>query len=355
MKAKFRSFVRSLGFNTIFVMNNFVLIAVCMFLTAMAAKFLIKQGLIPETFYLMPLTMLNFAFLLGIIVSIITALISSQLSRQYLRVPLEAMKRLSRGEFQAQMDFGYLPIPKEYDELAVAFNEMASELSGIEMMRADFINNFSHEFKTPIVSLRGFAKQLQKPNLTEQQRQEYTNIIIHEIDRLSQLSSNILDLTKIEKQTILAHKERYNLAEQIRQTLLLLEQKWTDKNLELELNLNEVYYRGNEQLLAQVWTNLLDNSIKFSRANSKLRILLFEEEQRTVVQIQDFGVGMNEHTLNYIFDKFFQGEESHTVEGNGLGLAIVHKIVTLHKGTIEVKSTLGKGSIFTVLLPRDVQ
>lgn len=351
MKARFRASVRSLGFNIIFVLNNFVLISFCMAAAAIVAKIMMKRGLIPDNFYLMPLTLLNFAFLLGSIVSVITALISSQLSRRYLQVPLKAMKRLARGEFQTKMDFGYLPIPKEYDELALAFNDMASELSGIEVMRSDFINNFSHEFKTPIVSLRGFAKLLQKPGLTEQQRIEYTDIIISEIERLSQLSSNILDLTKIEKQTILTNKERYNLSEQIRQILLLLEHKWSAKNLKLELHLDEIQYLGNEHLLAQVWTNLLDNAIKFSRQDSKLRVFSFKDDNSIVVKIQDFGVGMDDGTLKYIFDKFFQGDESHTVEGNGLGLTIVKGIVELHKGTIQVESAINRGTIFTVILP----
>ncbi|MBW4084315.1 HAMP domain-containing sensor histidine kinase [Paenibacillus sp. S150] len=354
MKRTFRSMVRNLGFVTIIAANNFVLIAACMGLAALGAILMIKNGLIPGDFYTNPLTMLNFAFLLGITVSIITAVISSRLSKLYIRIPLNGMKKLARGDFNTRIDFGYLPMPQEFDELAAAFNEMAKELSGIEMMRADFINNFSHEFKTPIVSLRGFAKQLQKHDLTEQQRTEYTDIIVSETDRLSQLATNILNLTKLENQIILTGRVSYNLAEQLRQAILLLEKKWTAKKMELELNMEEAQFTGNEQMLAQVWTNLLDNAIKFSSEGSKLRVNLFGDEQQTVVQIQDFGCGMDETTSKYIFDKLYQGDVSHAIEGNGLGLSIVLKIVELHKGSIQVQSALRKGSIFTVTLPNEM-
>lgn len=351
MKKRRKAALQNTCFVGIFAANNFVLILACMALTAGGALALLHFRLIPENFYLMPLTMLNFAFLLALAVSVVTAIINSRLSRRILQAILRAMKELAAGKFETKISFGLLPMPREYDELAAAFNDMAKELSGIEMMRADFINNFSHEFKTPIVSLQGFAKQLKRPGLTDAEREEYIDILVTETTRLSQLAANILELTRVEHQTILTGQAEYDLAEQLRRCFLLLESKWEAKGVEPELNLEEVTIRANEALLAQVWNNLLDNAIKFSLQGGKLRLFLSSDGEYATVRVQDFGCGMSAEATHHAFDKFYQGDPSRTTEGNGLGLAVVKRIVELHGGTVEARSAAGEGTVFTVVLP----
>ena len=228
---------------------------------------------------------------------------------------------------------------------------MAQELENTELLRSDFINNFSHEFKTPIVSLRGFAKLLKNPNLSQEDRDEYVDIIIHESTRLSQLAANVLNLSKIENMSILSDMERFDLTEEVRQSILLLESKWQKKELELIIDMDEVSYHGSRNLLNQVWINLIDNAVKFSPDRGKIKIKLHQDKGNTVFQIIDNGCGMSQDMRLHIFDRFYQGDPSHTTEGNGIGLTVVDKIVRLHKGYVAVGSEEGIGTTFTVTLP----
>lgn len=245
----------------------------------------------------------------------------------------------------------HLDLNREFERLSESFNRMAQELENTELLRSDFINNFSHEFKTPIVSLRGFAKILKNDSLTKEERDEYLDIIISESNRLSQLSTNVLNLSKIEKMSILSDMESFDLSEEVRQSVLLLESKWQNKNLELFIDMDELEYHGNKALLNQVWINLIDNAIKFSPQNGKIKLKLHRKKDQVVFQILDNGCGMDEETKNHIFDRFYQGDSSHTAEGNGIGLTVVEKIVHLHKGQIRVVSEAGIGTTFTVNLP----
>ena len=219
------------------------------------------------------------------------------------------------------------------------------------MLRADFVDNFSHEFKTPIVSIKGFAEELKHDDLTPEQRSEYLDIIIHESSRLSQLATNVLNLSRVEKQTILASRERFDLTEQVRRSVLLFESKWEQKRLTLSVELDEVSLVGDEELLSQVWLNLIDNAVKFTPDGGCVDIRLKKSGEMAMFSISDDGYGISEEAQRHIFDKFYQGDLSHASSGNGLGLSIARRIVLLHGGDIRCKSEEGAGTEFTVELP----
>ena len=262
---------------------------------------------------------------------------------------VRAMRDVSQGDFSVRVDD--TDVPGDMGELVNSFNDMASELGGLEMFRKDFINNFSHEFKTPIVSIRGFAKQLERDDLTDAQRREYLDIIVTESDRLANMASNVLLLSKLENQTIVTDREDYRLDEQLRRCVLLLEKQWSEKELEPDIELEEIIYRGNEEMMNHVWVNLLNNAIKFSPRGGTLTVRLAREGDAAVCSVGDQGPGMDGDTRRRIFEKFYQGDTAHATEGNGLGLSLVKRIVDLCGGTVSVDSAPGEGSTFSVRLP----
>lgn len=263
-----------------------------------------------------------------------------------IRKVIASIHQVAAGDFSVKVDIKGIG---ELEELSESFNKMTQELASIETLRSDFINNFSHEFKTPIMSIRGFAKLLQENDLTEEERQEYLDIIVTESERLTTLSSNVLTLAKYENLEIVVDQAPFRLDEQIRRTIILMEPKWSVKDLDVNLDLEEVTFVGNEEFIQQIWINLLDNAIKFSYSGGSIDIRLTKSGNEIRFTIQDEGVGMNEATIAHIFDKFFQGDASHAKKGNGLGLSLVKRIVDLCGGEIIVQSELGSGSIFTVL------
>ena len=291
---------------------------------------------------------------LGIIAMTIvfTLMISVQVGKSKLRPIndlIRAMSRVSEGDFSVRVEEE--DAPGEMGDLVHSFNEMARELGGIEMFRKDFINNFSHEFKTPIVSIRGFAKQLERDDLTDEQRREYTSIIVSESERLANMASNILLLTKLENQQIVTDREEYRLDEQLRKCILLLEKNWSAKEIELSLNMDEVTYVGNEEMMSHVWVNLIGNAVKFSPQGGLLEITCARMGNGVIATIRDHGEGMDEDTQKRIFEKFYQGDSAHATEGNGLGLSLVKRIVDLCNGQVVVDSHPGAGTAFTVTLP----
>ena len=261
------------------------------------------------------------------------------------------MNRLASGDFQARLKFGrLLTSHPAFAELTDSFNKMAEELGNTEMLRNDFINNFSHEFKTPIVSVAGFAKVLKRGGLTPEQQAEYLNIIEAESLRLSYMATNVLNLTRIENQSILTNVSRFNLSEQIRSCILLLEHKWAPKELEWKLDFGEHEICGNEELLKQVWINLIDNAVKFSAHGDIVEIRLAQKEQEIRVSVINSGPEIPAEAREKIFNKFYQADESHSSEGNGVGLAIVKRVAQLHGGRALVRSQ-GGITEFTVELP----
>lgn len=265
----------------------------------------------------------------------------------------EGMREISRGNFKARVpEADKADTLSEFGELERSFNQMASELDGLEIFKNDFINNFSHEFKTPIVSLRGFARQLQSGNITEEQRREYVDIIVAESERLAKMSSNVLLLSKLENQQIVSEQTTFDLDEQIRGCILLLEKEWSEKDIELDIELAPIKYTFNEEMLSHVFINLFSNAVKFTANGGTITCRLTENDTGVIFDISDTGIGMSEETKSRIFEKFYQGDTSHSGLGNGIGLNIVNRIVTLANGTITVESEQNKGSKFTVTLPK---
>lgn len=229
---------------------------------------------------------------------------------------------------------------------------MTQQLASIELFKNDFINNFSHEFKTPISSIIGFAEELERDDITKEERKLYLSIIISESKRLANLSSNILLLTKLENQMIITNKKTFSLDEQIRNTILMMQDDWKSKNVNLELSLEAVEYYGNPELIKQIWINLINNAIKFTDENGTIKINLKTDDTKIIVVIEDNGIGMEPEIIKHIFDKFYQGDASRATKGKGLGLSLVKKIVDLSKGTIEVKSKIDQGTTFTIYLDK---
>lgn len=278
---------------------------------------------------------------------VILAFASGKMLRPILKLTA-ATQKVASGQFDVSVDIG------KNDEIGILirnFNRMAKELGNMEYLQKDFMRNVSHEFKTPIASIQGFAKLLQNENLSREDQLEFSGIILEETERLSKLSSNILRLSKLEHQNELTSKKEFLLDEQIRSAIVLLEPKWSKKNLDLIVQMEKTSYRGDEELLQQVWINLIENAIKFSNQGGRLSISLTQAENHVEVEIADNGIGMDEETRQRIFERFYQGNASHSMEGSGLGLSIVKRILDLSNGEIQVKSSLNHGTAFLVKLP----
>ncbi|MBR6044327.1 MAG: HAMP domain-containing histidine kinase [Ruminococcus sp.] len=290
---------------------------------------------------------------LFVISSAIIGTIISYFVSKHVLAPLselkKAMSEVEKGNFNVSVD----PegTPDVFADLIENFNLMTKELSGIEMFRSDFINSFSHEFKTPIVSIEGFAKRLKKEDIPEEKRREYIDIIISESKRLTGLSTSILLLNKLENQEYISDRSSFLIDEQLRNCILLLEKQWTKKNISFVIELEPVEIYTNQEMLSQAWLNILGNSIKFSGEGSEITVEAFKRDQRLRVNIADQGEGMDEETMRHIFERFYQGDSAHASEGNGLGLPLVKRIIELCGGTIRVESSKGKGTIFSVFFP----
>lgn len=264
-----------------------------------------------------------------------------------LRKISEASKKVAAGNFDVALSVkGH----HEIADLTKNFNRMVKELSANEYLHKDFVSNVSHEFKTPITSLKGYAKLLRDKELSEEKRREYAEIIVSESDRLANLSSNLLRLSELENQTFNLKKESFSLDEQIRDSILLLQNDWEKKNLDLDLSLEEVSFTGDKHLLYQAWINLISNAIKYSDHNGEIKIVL-KKEDVIKVQIIDQGAGISEEDMQNIFLRFYKSDKARNTAGTGLGLSIVKKIIDLHGGTIQVQSEENAGSRFTVCLP----
>ena len=326
----------------------FIIIVITMCIVALIGSFLYNNPLFAQSEHPPFLRILLFIALLSTIIGCILTLIFGEIPLKPINKLIDATEELSNGNFDVRINFEY---PKVLNNLSISFNNMASELGSAKILRTDFVNNFSHEFKTPIVSLRGFAKLLKNDNLPKEIRDEYLDIIISESDRLATLATNILNLSNIENTNIISDQHEFDLAEQIRHSILILESKWLDKDINMNIDLDETSYYGNEELLKQVWVNLIDNAIKFTPNKGNVKIELMSFEDSVIFKVKDTGIGMTPNIKAHIFDKFYQGDTSHTTEGNGLGLTMVKKIVELHNGNIDVKSQFNKGTIIAVTLP----
>ncbi len=259
----------------------------------------------------------------------------------------EATREVSKGNFDIQL----MPTSRdEIGKLTSDFITMTQELKKIEYLRKDFISSVSHEFKTPITAIQGFAKLIKEKKLKQEQFDEYTDIIISETERLSNLSSSLLRLTQLENQTIYKSSTTFSIDEQLRRALVLLDNRWSSKEIDLDIDLEKIHYTGDEELLLQVWLNLLSNAIKFSERGGHIAVTARENNGIIRVEVADEGVGISEEDKKRVFEKFYKSDKSRSSEGNGLGLAIAKRIVEHSGGRISFESTLGVGTRFIVEL-----
>ena len=297
------------------------------------------------------------------------ALFSQIFVRSITRPILEmsaAAERIAQGDFDVELNEKTFAL--EIEEMQQNFTVMADELASTELLRSDFVSNVSHEVKTPIASIMGYAALLERPELDDEARLGYAGAIRRSSRRLSSLTDDVLLLSRLENHGGELQREPFDLTEQLRETILLFEPVWSDGERELELDLEEVEFCGNVELLAHVWQNLIGNAVKFSRTGDRVSVRLGclapapggegagprEEELGAGgvrVQVADTGVGMSPEECARVFEKFYQADRSHATEGNGLGLALAQRIVEVHGGVIDVESAEGRGSVFTVELP----
>lgn len=281
----------------------------------------------------------------AVLVTAVTLYVGQRMTKP-VRLLDEATQKVAAGDFSIQLKNEYRD---ELGSLIQSFNTMTRELRSVEMLRSDFISDISHEFKTPLTSIEGYVRLLRDEE-EEEARAEYIQVITEETHRLSVLAQNILILNRIEQGNIPQQAERVQVDEQIRRVLTLCEPSWSKKNIELELELDEAQAQGFGALLMQVWTNLIDNAIKFSPVGGKIEITLRHASGRLVFTVRDEGLGIQTEDLGHVFDKFYKGDKSRGSDGNGLGLSIVKRVVEMHDGTIEVQSEPGRGACFTVTL-----
>ncbi len=261
----------------------------------------------------------------------------------------ESMGLVAKGDFSIQLEENQKL--NDVNQLYHDFNVMVTELRSIESMRHDFVSNVSHEFKTPIATIRGYVQLLQDDSLSSFDRETYLHRMLDGTQQLSYLTDNILRLTKLENQKMGLEYHSFRLDEQIREVILFLQPKWEPLEIEFELDLPTTYYMGNEELLYQVWLNVVENGIKYNQNNGNIKVTLFSTNDDLYISLSDNGIGMSETTIRHAFDKFYQNDGSRQSKGNGLGLPLVKQIIGLHQGMVEIESELAVGSEIKIVLP----
>ncbi len=272
---------------------------------------------------------------------------------------IEALERIAKGDFSVRVDPNIDARSPAQDMVGVlvnSVNQMALELNQMEIMRQEFISNVSHELQSPLTSIQGFARALHGEHLSQEQREHYLAVIEAESTRLSRITENLLKLASLEGEHVKFEPKPYRLDKQIRRLILACEPQWAGKAIDMDVSLGEVVITADEDLLSQVWVNLIHNSIKFTPHGGRICIALQQEGNGIEFKIEDTGIGISEGDQAHIFERFYKADKSRTRSdsgGSGLGLSIVHKIVAMHRGTISVASQLGAGASFTISLPAE--
>ncbi len=266
----------------------------------------------------------------------------------------EATSKMMEGDFSVRIHpTAKFATDDSFNEIIDCFNKMASELSGVETLRTDFIANVSHEMKTPLAVMQNYGTLLQAPDLPEEKRIEYAKTITDASRRLADMMTNILKLNRLENQQIYPNPTTFDLGEQLCESLLQYESVWERKNIEIETDIAEgVLVSADTELLSLVWNNLFSNAFKFTEDGGKVTLTLAADEEYATVKIADTGCGMSAEVGAHIFEKFYQGDTSHATQGNGLGLALVKRVVDIMQGEIGVESAVGVGTTFTVRIRR---
>lgn len=268
----------------------------------------------------------------------------------------EGIDKIIGGDFQTEIPYLYREdSDNEFDQIIKGLNKMAKELGSVETLRTDFISNVSHEMKTPLAVIQNYGTLLQTPNLSEEKRMEYAKGINDQTRRMTSLITNILKLNKLENQQIYPNVQKYDLGEQLCECMISFENDWEKKEIEIDVNIAEdVIVNADPEMMSLVWNNLLSNAIKFTEKGGTVGLFLTKEGENAVIRISDTGCGMSAETGKNIFHKFYQGDTSHATQGNGLGLALVKRVIDISGATINVSSKLGEGSAFTVIMQREI-
>ena len=269
------------------------------------------------------------------------------------KVITDTTERIMQGDFSARVPRMHGADMEGFNHIGTAVNSMAQELSGIELLRSDFIANVSHEMKTPLAVMQNYGMLLQTPGLTEDKRMEYAKGITDNSRRMADMMINILKLNRLENQQIYPESEEFYLGEQLCECLLQFENVWERKNIEIETDIAEdVKIKADPEMLSHVWNNLFSNAFKFTGDGGTVKVSLEATAHHAIVKVADTGCGMTSEVGAHIFEKFYQGDTSHSSAGNGLGLALVKRVVDIMQGEISVESAVGKGSTFTVKIRR---
>ncbi len=269
------------------------------------------------------------------------------------KIITQATEKITHGDFSVRVKPMHGIGMEGFNQIGIAINKMAQELSGTETLRTDFIANVSHELKTPLAVMGNYATMLQSPGIAEEEKNEYAKAISEAARKLAQLITNILKLNKLENQQIFPKFQEYDLSDQLCRCLLGFEEAWESKKLEIETDIQDnIQIRSDEELLSLVWNNLISNAVKFTPEGGRVRLSLKADKQIVTVSVSDTGCGMKREVGNHIFEKFYQGDTSHATQGNGLGLALVKRVVDILDAEISVQSVYGQGSTFTVKIKR---
>lgn len=327
----------------IFLLSFLLLIFISEAVLALLLRYL-ENAAIAEDVLTVPLYIMPFVALLFTV-----GLLQLAKSRQQkVQIIIDSMNKVAGGDYSVRI---YEKAKtREFEIMFSNFNKMVEELSSVKTMREDFVREFSHEFKTPLSSVHGFAELLAEGGLSEEDRKKFIKIIIDETDRLRKLADNTLILSKLENQQLAGDTEIIKLDGQLNESIIMLAPEWEKKSLTLSSDLQPLTVRGNRPLLMQVWVNLISNAIKFTPEGGEITVGLKVRGGRAEVTVTDNGAGIPESELAHIFDKFYRAAGAEKAEGNGLGLAICKRILDLHGGEISVKSVSGEGSTFSVML-----
>ena len=353
-KSKFKQFLRAVNNYIVFFLVVAFAVTCCMllFVNVLADT----MGLVFTRENMTEAAKLTFGNV--IVLTVISATIDYIRRRQMVEKPLRqimaALDQVMMGDFSVRIE----PVKEfagetGFNEIIKAINKMTAELAGTETLRTDFIANVSHELKTPLAVMGNYATMLQKPGLSEEDRVEYAKAISHSSRRLAALIPNILKLNKLENQQIFPQLDEYDLGEQLCENLLQFEEVWEKKNLSIETDIeDDVRIRSDAELLSLVWNNLISNAVKFTPEEGTIGVSLKTEGNLVIVSVSDTGCGIRPEVGQHIFEKFYQGDTSHATQGNGLGLALVKRVVDILNGEIGVQSVYGQGSTFTVKFRR---
>ena len=310
-----------------------------------------QRGLMETNVQLGINILMAYVMVTAVLATLIIGIVRDKVLYTPIRKLCEAARNIARGDFSTRIVTRRKSGKKIFIDIMIDdFNTMAHELQSIETLKNDFIANVSHEIKTPLSVIQNYAAALQNETMTAEERKEYVKTILASTHQLTALVTNILKLNKLENQGIIPEVTPFDLGEQLRRCAVAFEELWERKNISFEAELEEVKVSYDQSMLEIVWNNLLSNAIKFTNSGGKIAVTLKTRDGFAVVSVTDSGIGIDQDTQKYIFDKFYQADASHAQEGNGLGLALVKKTVELVGGSITVESSPGQGSAFTICL-----